>query len=40
MIELSNIWKRYSATEVLKGLNLKVEEGESSPSEASRGLER
>ncbi|MEM4140765.1 MAG: ABC transporter ATP-binding protein [Nitrososphaeria archaeon] len=28
MIELSNIWKRYSATEVLKGLNLKVEEGE------------
>jgi len=28
MIELTNIWKRHSTTEVLRGLNLKVKEGE------------
>jgi putative ABC transport system ATP-binding protein len=28
MIELTNIWKRYSATEVLKGINFAIKEGE------------
>jgi putative ABC transport system ATP-binding protein len=28
LIELSNVWKRYGITEVLKNINLKVEEGE------------
>jgi len=28
MIELVNIWKRYSTTEVLKGINLSIKEGE------------
>jgi putative ABC transport system ATP-binding protein len=28
MIELINIWKRYTVTEVLKGINFKIKEGE------------
>lgn len=28
LIELSNIWKRYGQTEVLRGVNLAIEEGE------------